>query len=104
MKENTSAVTSSDPPQSNSAARILSVLASLRVNHNPATSPINAAGINHEISVPNDELNIRTMPVLPPKPPPAPPKPPPPRPPPPAAPPPAAPPPAAPAPTAPPPD
>ena len=79
MNEKTSAVTISDPPQSSSAARILSVRASLRVNQSPATSPISAAGISQEISVPNEEPNIRSRcPAVPPKPPPPPPIPPPP--------------------------
>src|SRR5512140_3158659 len=70
MNEKTRPVTISDPPHRIRAARILAVLGSRRVNHKPATSPISAAGINQEISVPNDAPNIRPIPVDPPKPPP----------------------------------
>src|SRR5664279_3892204 len=73
MNEKTRPVTISDPPHNNRAARILSVLGSLRVNHSPATNPISAAGINQEISVPNEVPNIRPIPAAPPKPPPGPP-------------------------------
>src|SRR6478736_2073846 len=72
MNEKTRPVTIIDPPHRIRAARILSVRGSLRVNHNPATRPISAAGINQEISVPNEDPNIRPSPVDPPKPPPPP--------------------------------
>src|SRR5664279_4673444 len=70
MNEKTRPVTIIDPPHNNRASRILSVLGSLRVNHRPATNPISAAGINQEISVPNEVPNIRPIPAAPPKPPP----------------------------------
>ena len=44
ISENTSAVTTVQPPQSSSAARTRSVRGARRVNHSPATSRISAAG------------------------------------------------------------
>ncbi len=66
MKLNTSAVTTSHPPQSSRAARVRSVRGARRVNQSPATRPSNAAGSSQEISVPIDSPNILVIPVDPP--------------------------------------
>jgi hypothetical protein len=59
-------LTSSQPPQTISAARVGSVRGARRVNQRPATSAINAAGSSQEISVPMLEPNSRPMPDAPP--------------------------------------
>ncbi len=68
MKLKTRAWTTSQPPQSSSDARVRSVRGARRVSQRPATSTISAAGSSHEIWPPKDSLNIRVMPVEPPKP------------------------------------
>ena len=61
----TSAVTTSEPPQSRNAARVRSVRERSSVKPSPATSRISAAGSNQEIWPPKLALKRRSSPVGP---------------------------------------
>ncbi|PSK63386.1 hypothetical protein B0E53_04667 [Micromonospora sp. MH33] len=65
MKLKISPVTSSQPPQSSSPARVRSVRAARPASHNPATSRISAAGSSQEIWPPTSVSNIRSRPDCP---------------------------------------
>ena len=69
IRQNTSAVTTVQPPHSSSAARTRSVRGARRVSHSPATSRISAAGSSQEIWPPISALNSRVSPAWPPNPP-----------------------------------
>ena len=73
MKLKTSMVTASQPPHTNSAVRVESVRAVLRVSHSPAMPRMIAAGISHATWPPISALNMRPIPVSPHIPPPGPP-------------------------------
>src|SRR5690242_11948812 len=66
MNENTTPVTTSQPPQRIAAARLRSLRGARHVAASTATSAISAAGRSQEISVPMAVPNSRPMPVAPP--------------------------------------